>query len=91
MMPKDYRKFLKVVKENKSEFSEFNKRDQRLDTLLWNFLLGSTKYESMCEVFKIILILSHGQAQVERGFSENSELLVENLHTESLIAQNCSW
>ena len=82
-----YRKFLKVVKENKSEFSEFNKRDKRLDTFLWNFLLGTTKYESMCEVFKIILILCHGQAQVEKGCSENNKLLVENHHTESLIAQ----
>ena len=27
-----YREFLKAVKENKSEFSEFNKRDQGLDT-----------------------------------------------------------
>ena len=36
---------------------------------------------------KILLILSHGQAQVERGFSTNTKLLVENQSKESLIAQ----
>ena len=33
------------------------------------------------------MILSHGQATFERGFSVNGKFLVENLHTESLIAQ----
>ena len=38
-------------------------------------------------VFKLLLCLSHGQASVERGFSVNSNLLVENMHEDSLIAQ----
>ena len=33
------------------------------------------------------LQLSHGQAQVERGFSVNKNLLVENQHTTTLTAQ----
>ena len=33
------------------------------------------------------MVLSHGQATVERGFSVKGKLLVENLHMESLIAQ----
>ena len=35
----------------------------------------------------MLMILSHGQATVERGFSGNGKLLVENVLTESLIAQ----
>ena len=35
----------------------------------------------------MLLIRYHGQAQVERGFSVNSQLLVENLNNDSLIAQ----
>ena len=38
-------------------------------------------------VFKLLLCLSHGQASVERGFSVHSDLLVENMHEDSLIAQ----
>ena len=33
------------------------------------------------------MILSHGQATVERGSRVNGKLLDENLHTESLIVQ----
>ena len=39
------------------------------------------------KVLKMLMILSHGQATVERGFSGNGKLLVENVLTESLIAQ----
>ena len=38
-------------------------------------------------VFKLLSCLSHGQASVERGFSVISNLLVENMHEDSLIAQ----
>jgi hypothetical protein len=38
-------------------------------------------------VVQQILILSHGQASVERGFSINKEIEVENLLEESLVAQ----
>jgi hypothetical protein len=34
-----------------------------------------------------VLVLSHGNANVESGFSVNKNILVENLHEESLIAQ----
>ena len=39
------------------------------------------------KVLQMLMILSHGQATIERGFGVNGRLLVENLHTESLIAQ----
>ena len=58
----------------------------RLDTFLSVFL-SSPSYSHLFMVVKMLLILSHGQAQVERGFSVNSQLLVDNLHDESLIAQ----
>ena len=34
----------------------------------------------------IILVLSHGNADMERGFSVNREVTVENLEEESLVA-----
>jgi len=36
---------------------------------------------------KLILVLSHGNAAVESGFSVNGDMLVENLHEASLVAQ----
>ena len=35
------------------------------------------------------MVLSHGQAAVERSFGLNDKLLVENMKRESLIAQRC--
>ena len=52
----------------------------RLDEFYWNYMIDS----KVCEVFRIIFMLSHGEAAVERGFSVNSELLVENLQEKSL-------
>jgi hypothetical protein len=37
--------------------------------------------------FKTLLILSHGQATVESGFSVNEKILIENMKEKSLIAQ----
>ena len=82
-----YRQFVStVVKEHRDRFISFNKDSDRLDTFLSVFL-SSPSYSHLFMVVKMLSILSHGQAQVERGFSVNSQLLVDNLHDESLIAQ----
>ena len=39
------------------------------------------------KVLKIVLTLSHGQAEVERGFSLNKEVTVENLSEGNLVAR----
>ena len=44
-------------------------------------------YSALVEIFKFIRILSHGQAAIERGFSVNKNVLVENLVEETLIGQ----
>ena len=41
----------------------------------------------MWKVFFSIFTLSHGQSQVERDFSINKEIIIENLHSSSLSAQ----
>ena len=51
----------------------------------WNYMKNA-KYVKIWEVFQIIFTLCHGQAAVERGFSINNELMVENMKEESLIA-----
>ena len=39
------------------------------------------------ESFGFIFNLLHGQSQVERGFSINKEIVIENLHSSFLSAQ----
>ena len=54
-----------------------------------NFFTHMTgeNYVAFFDLLKILLLLSHGQASVERGFSVNKEIEVENLLKHSLVAQ----
>ena len=48
--------------------------------------MKNANYAKLWEVFQIIFTLSHDQAALERGFSINIELMVENMKEESLTA-----
>lgn len=56
----------------------------RLDTFWLNVI---TNENVLPKVLKIALLLSHGNADVESGFSVNEDLLVENLQERSLVSQ----
>ena len=75
------------VKEKKDSFVKFDKETDCIDTFIWQFFCGTNQFIMLWKVLKILMILYHDQATVERGFGVNSRLLVEHLHTESLIAQ----
>ena len=79
--------FTHAVKPNTESFNEFEESKNRLDSFLWKYMGSDSNYKSIWLIFKIILVLSHGQATAERGFNENKMLLAENLDMESLIAQ----
>ena len=86
-LQREYRAFLdEVVAKNNTMFKEYQCDKERLDTFLVTFMKVDT-YSKLWAVTKKILILSHGQATVERGFSINSELVVENLKEESVVSQ----
>ena len=55
----------------------------RLDEFYWNYM----KDAKMCEGFRIIFTLLHGQAAV-KTFSVNSKLLVESLQEKTLVASH---
>ena len=44
------------------------------------------QFRSLRKLFQIVLILSHGQAQVEHGFTINKQLLNDNMSSETLVA-----
>ena len=58
---------------------------EKLDEFYWNYMKDA-KHAKVWEVFTNICTLSHVQAAVERGFSVNSKLLVENLQEKILVA-----
>jgi hypothetical protein len=65
----------------------FDQYKDRVDSFLGLYLHNCVKFSSIWKVCKITFTLSHGQAAVERGFSVNKEVLVENLEQLSLVSQ----
>lgn len=66
---------------------EFSETMSRLDEFYRDILQSKQEFFELYEVIKYILILSHGNASVESGFSINKQILVENMQEESVIAQ----
>ena len=44
--------------------------------------------KELAAVVKIFLTLSHMQASVEQGFSENNTVLAQNMKVESIVARH---
>jgi hypothetical protein len=61
----------------KQKFELFNSATERVDDFLYNNLRPFDS--TLWEIIKAVLILSHGQATVERGFSFNKEIITENM------------
>ena len=68
----------KCVKD-KDDVLSFNINEDRLDLYLAKYLVGAKEYSNLWKVVKILLIISHGQSDVERGFSVNKEVSVQNM------------
>ncbi|KAJ8048381.1 hypothetical protein HOLleu_00669 [Holothuria leucospilota] len=87
---REYSDFFEVVASSPSTYREFNphKEGVRIDTFLFNNMGSKPEYSRLWQrVVKKVLMLSHGQASVERGFSFNKQLEVTNLKERSFIAQ----
>ena len=66
----------------KNQVKEFN-MNERLDVFYMSHL---SHHVELRELMKLAIILSHGNACVESGFSANEEMLVENMSEGSVVA-----
>ena len=69
------------------DFVSFEVGSSQLDIVLSNSMGINKKYPVLWTFAKKLLLLSHGQASVERGFSLNKEIMVDNMLQHTLIAQ----
>ena len=77
-----------LVKENRDDFLAFRKETDRLGEFFFCRYIGSKdQFKSLRKLFQIVLILSHGQAQVEHRFTINKQLLDDNMSSETLAAE----
>jgi hypothetical protein len=72
----------------RQEFVDFNQEDPtcRLDTVMYEALTKDSKNENLWKVISKLLLLSHGQASIERGFSVNKYTSVDNLSPQNLVS-----
>jgi len=69
-----------------AEFRSFSPENDKLDEFYFRKLRLS-KYNEVSFVVKLLLTISHGQAAVERGFSNNNDILKTNMSPETVIAK----
>ena len=78
-----FKGFVLEMKQNRlAEFLSFIMNTDRFDEFYLNYM----KDAKVWEVFRIIFTLLHGPVAVKRGFSVNSEVLVENWLEKTLVA-----
>ena len=77
--------FLDQVEELE-EYVNFNMDQDRLDAFLMKDMDKSV-YKDLVKVVKMLLLLSHGQSSVERGFSVNRQVEDDNMKEKSFVAQ----
>ena len=74
----EYLEFMSsVVVTAKEKFFSFDKDKDRLDSFMSSLMQGNGDYVNLWKVCRIIFVLFYGQADVERGFNTDGELLVK--------------
>ena len=79
--------FLVQMKQDHAvDFRDFTPDSRRLDTFLGNYMQDHIQFATLWDIFKMFLTILHGQASVERGYSVNKDMLIENLHEKTVVA-----
>lgn len=83
-----YNSFVETVASlHSEEFTAFNPSETRLDDFFVSRMAPLPEFKLLWQLVRKVLVLSHGQAAVERGFSANLQCLDNNLAEESLCAR----
>lgn len=78
--------YTELLQEQKHKLQLFEKHTCSLDEPFCELFKFSASYIHLWKVVRL-LILSHGQASVERGFSVNRQISVKNLKEISYVSQ----
>ena len=69
-----------------SEAKKFDINNDRVDDF-YSHILHSPTFVDLGVIARLVMILSHGNAQVESGFSINGDILQENMLESTIVAQ----
>ena len=74
------------MSEKRLAFEKFNRHEQRLDEFFMK-QTGIVSYTNLLPILKLVLVLSHGQANVERCFSVNNNVLKCDMSEKSIMSR----
>ena len=84
----EFNEFLDDLVDKEAEaFRGYDFNRSRLDEFFYGLLHANDKYKNIWVVIRKCLLLSHGQAEVERGFSVNKHTMEDNISNEGLVAK----
>lgn len=86
-MKEEFREVISdLIQYYKVECQSFQPEKESLDKFFIDKIGGDHRRKNAWKCIKLLLILSHGQAAVERGFSTNKDVLQHNMKPETLKA-----
>jgi len=68
-------------------FVSFDPVKSRVNIVMHETVAGKDMYSKLWNVVRMLLVLSHGQAAVERGFSINKQAEEVHLQAETFVAK----
>ena len=74
------------MSEKRLAFEKFNRHEQQLDEFFMK-QTGIVSYTNLLLILKLVLVLSHGQANVERCFSVNNNVLKCDVSEKSIMSR----
>ena len=78
----------KVPVTGSDKFTGFDPKAYRVDQCFATHM-SCEAYQKLFAVVKLLLVLSHGQASVDRGFSVNKETSVDNISIKDSHSKAC--
>ena len=82
-----YKAFLVQMKQDHAvDFRDFTPDSRLLDTFLGNYMQDHIQFAKLWNIFKMLLTISYGKASVERRYSVNKDMLIENIHEKTVVA-----
>ena len=79
--------YQKEVKLHSEMFRKYDRTKTRLDHFYFHSGFRMEKYPHLSYILQIVFTMSHGQADVERGFSQRNLLLKQNQSDETMNYQ----
>ena len=80
------RQYSLLARQENELLKKYDAKSKRLDEFYHTLVSGKDEFHELWQIIQLVLVLSHGQASVERNFSVNEDMLLPNMKAQTLYA-----